>query len=109
MPSMNDNYEEMGYESTSVLINMNSLIMTIMNGAATWVIVFGVRAIIFTLRGDVKKMENELNEMDNDDIPSFHPKKSQEQNISKLQTKREIVKKKMKKWGKSKHSHYNAL
>lgn len=35
MPSLNDNYEELGYDSTSVLVNLSALMMTICNGIAT--------------------------------------------------------------------------
>ena len=97
MPSLNDRYEEMGYDSTSVLINLNSLMMTIVNGAATWVIVFGIKAFVFTLRGNVEAFEHELNEMeDQTDFSNFRPKTKTNKTNHQSLTKKELNKKKLK-------------
>jgi len=98
MPALNEDFESLEYESTSVIINSEEIFSTIMLGVCTWIIIFGAKAILFTLRAtNIEEAERELRELER-----------QESNIvsdfrdTPVVKKKSKTKKKIDKWAKSK-------
>ena len=64
MPALNDRYESLNYQSTSILLTGGNIFNIFAQGIVVWIIVYGFRAILFTLRVDSTLYEEELNKIE---------------------------------------------
>lgn len=99
MPALNSKYEGMGYNSNSVLINSDDLFSTITTGIISLIIIFGIKAMISTLRPEnIENLEREMREKEDEENRDeiVTPTSSERIEESKL-------KKKAKRWARSKH------
>lgn len=60
MPALNYRYESIGYESTSIILNSDDMFGIIGQGIFACVIVYGIRAFLFTLSDDLAYEEEDL-------------------------------------------------
>ena len=65
MPALNQRYEDMGYDSTSFLMNADEMLTTVSSGFVTCIIVFSVKAILITMRKDISPYKDMLKEIEN--------------------------------------------
>ena len=65
MPALNQRYEDMGYDSTSFLMNADEMLTTVSSGFMTCIIVFSIKAILITMRKDVSPYKDMLKEIEN--------------------------------------------
>jgi hypothetical protein len=98
MPALNEDYENLGYESKSILVNAKELFTTVFSGLVTCIIVFAARAILFTLKANLKEMEEQLEEMEKDENISELKFGKSDKKIPESSKTSKMV----KKWAKSK-------
>ena len=67
MPSHNSRYESLGYDSTSIFLNGMDIFSLILQSMVIWTIVFGLRAILFTIQSDPSVYEDELKKMEEEE------------------------------------------
>ena len=84
MPALNDQYESLDYNSTSLLINGEDMLSTIFQGLFIWILIYGVRAIWFTVRANSDMYDNDLNEIENNETAIIQTKVSINEEDSKL-------------------------
>ena len=56
MPPLNSRYEALNYDSSGFLVNGIDLFSLILQSMVTWVIIFGLRAIYFSVSNNVEKI-----------------------------------------------------
>jgi cysteine-rich repeat protein len=76
MPVLNERYESIEYESTSMLINGESIFQIGIQGFIIWAIIFALKAILFTIRTNVETYEDELKDLERKDNKSAIEKDS---------------------------------
>ena len=83
MPALNSQYESLDYNSTSFLINGEDLFSTLLQGLLVWVVVYGIRACLFTLRANENIYDNDLNEFQtqNNQKPSKNQSKVNKRDV----------------------------
>ena len=64
MPALNDRYESLSYQSTSILINGGNVFNVFTQGLIVCVLVYGFKAILFTLQSNIKLYESELKNLE---------------------------------------------
>lgn len=69
MPVLNSRFESIGYESTGFLATGIDMFTLVIQGAVICVIVFALRAILFTLTNNVDDLVRELKELENQNAP----------------------------------------
>ena len=105
MEALNERWESIEYESTSVLLNADEVFMTFFQNFVICVIVYGVRALIFTLNNGVGGYEEQLRELENNenDIKNNFERSATNTPSSGLASEPpQNRKEKMKLWGKNK-------
>ena len=71
MPSHNDRFEALGYDSTSIFLSGMDIFSLMLQSMVIWTIVFGLRAIFFTLRYGSSVYEEELRKLEAEKAKSF--------------------------------------
>ena len=84
MPALNDQYESLDYNSTSLLINGEDMLSTIFQGLFIWIWIYGIRAIWFTVRANSDMYDNDLNEIENNETAIIQTKVNINEEDSKL-------------------------
>ena len=102
MPSLNEDYQALGYESTSILLNADEMFTTVAMGCVTCVIVFGARALLFTLRSNLKEMEEELENFGTEEGLQRKQTEVVDLNNPTPPKKPSAAKKKVRRWARSK-------
>jgi cysteine-rich repeat protein len=66
MTSVNDRYESLEYFSTSILLNGEDIFTLVIQSFIIWVLVFAIRALLFTLQCHINVYEEELEKLKKD-------------------------------------------
>ena len=71
MPSHNERYESLGYDSSSIFLSGMDIFSLMLQSMVIWTIVFGLRAILFTLQSGPSAYEEELKKMEEEKHKAF--------------------------------------
>ena len=64
MPAKDLKWEDIGYESTSILINGDELIMLMVQGTMMCILVFALKALLFTTVININDYQNEIDKLE---------------------------------------------
>ena len=98
MPALNQRYEDIGYDSTSFLMNADEMLTTVTSGFVTCIIVFSVKAIIITIRADVSPYKDMLEDIKAKDT------EANDEEVNDSEANQREKKKKLGRWMRSKLS-----